>query len=92
MTMLAVHRLYQSPQPRLRVCQSVSSRHRMRLNQSLTPQRACFSLPRAQRGSVSERLAAVCSLSPGPRQDRCGGGVRWRGGQQGGRAIGGKGV
>ena len=73
----------------------------------LTPQRACFSLPRAQRGSVAERLAAVDGLSPSPRQDRrvsrpaaCGrpagrtasrpaqgwGGVRWRGGQQGGRA------
>jgi hypothetical protein len=33
-------------------------------------QRACFSLPRAQRGSVSERRAALCCLSPSPRQDR----------------------
>jgi hypothetical protein len=30
---------------------------------------ACFSLPRAQRGSVSERLAEVCGLSPSPRHD-----------------------
>jgi hypothetical protein len=29
--------------------------------------RACFSLPRAQRGSVSERLAAVYGLSPKPQ-------------------------
>ena len=39
--------------------------------------RACFSLPRAQRGSVSERLAAVYGLSPKPqagpaRQPSCG--------------------
>jgi hypothetical protein len=30
-----------------------------------------LSLPRAQHGSVSERLAEVCCLSPSPRPDRC---------------------
>jgi hypothetical protein len=49
-----------------------------------------LSLPRAQRGSVSERRAEGCGLSPSPRQDwrvsrpaRGEGGVRWRGGQPG---------
>src|SRR5262245_39317036 len=39
-------------------------------NSARLAQRACCSLPRAQRGRVSARRAEGCGLSPSPREDR----------------------